>query len=81
VRPDETIVPDIYFVRDSEAERQSRARRGPRQPRSRQTARRRFICRHFGSIVGYLKDAVREGDLVVTMGAGNVWQIGLELVG
>jgi UDP-N-acetylmuramate--alanine ligase len=76
---DETIVPDIYFVRDSEAERQlvssvdlvdriigsgNRARHIP----------------HFEDIVRQLKQEARAGDLIVTMGAGNVWEIGRDLV-
>ena len=35
----------------------------------------------FPSIVAYLRKEAGEGDLVVTMGAGNVWEIGRELVG
>jgi UDP-N-acetylmuramate--alanine ligase len=35
----------------------------------------------FKAIVEQLKREVREGDLVVTMGAGNVWEIGRDLVG
>jgi UDP-N-acetylmuramate-alanine ligase len=34
----------------------------------------------FDSIVEYLREEVGQGDLVVTMGAGNVWEIGRELV-
>ena len=34
-----------------------------------------------GEVVEQLKREVREGDLVVTMGAGNVWEIGRDLVG
>jgi UDP-N-acetylmuramate--alanine ligase len=34
----------------------------------------------FGQIVQILRQSVRPGDLVVTMGAGNVWQIARDLV-
>ena len=77
---DETIVPDIYFVRDSEAERSrvSAADLVERVSRNGQKARH---LPKFDAIVDYLRGEVRQGDLVVTMGAGNVWEIGRELVG
>ena len=34
----------------------------------------------FAQIVQYLREQLREGDVVVTMGAGNVWEIGRELI-
>ena len=33
----------------------------------------------FSQIVAHLREQVGEGDLVVTMGAGDVWKIGKEL--
>jgi len=77
---DETIVPDIYFVRDSEAERSrvSAADLVERVSRNGQSAR--HLAR-FDAIVDYLRGTVGAGDLVVTMGAGNVWEVGRELVG
>jgi UDP-N-acetylmuramate--alanine ligase len=77
---DETIVPDIFFVRDSEAERSrvSAADLVDRVSRNGQHARH---LPRFDAIVDYLRGEVGEGDLVVTMGAGNVWEIGKELVG
>ena len=35
----------------------------------------------FGQIVEYLKTNAREDDLIVTMGAGNIWEIGRDLTG
>ncbi len=77
---DETIVPDIYFVRDSESERQkvSAADLVERITRAGQKARH---LPEFAAIISYLKQEARAGDLIVTMGAGNVWEIGRELVG
>jgi len=33
-----------------------------------------------GEIAAYLRESVREGDLVITMGAGDVWAVGPELL-
>ena len=77
---DQTIVPDIYFVRDSESERHkvSSAELVERINRNGQMA---LHLPRFEQIVQHLRDNVRDGDLVVTMGAGNVWEIGRDLVG
>jgi UDP-N-acetylmuramate--alanine ligase len=77
---DETIVPDIYFVRDSESERHLVSADDLVQliKRNGQSA---LHLPEFGEIVQHLRDNVRAGDLVVTMGAGNVWEIGRDLVG
>jgi UDP-N-acetylmuramate--alanine ligase len=77
---DVTIMPDIYFVRDSEAERQqvSSTLLAAAINASGQTA---LHLPKFREILEHLRGEVRAGDLVVTMGAGNVWEIGRELVG
>jgi UDP-N-acetylmuramate--alanine ligase len=39
---------------------------------------------HRGDVVAFLDDEVREGDLVITMGCGDVWMLGdaaLERIG
>jgi len=77
---DETIVPDIYFVRDSESEKQ-RVSAADLVSRINQNGQRARHLPQFGSIVEYLKEEIGEGDLVVTMGAGNVWEVGRDLVG
>jgi UDP-N-acetylmuramate--alanine ligase len=76
---DEVIVPDIYFVRDSEKERdhisskdlvaQIRLRGGIA-----------IYLKTFELIVEYISGIVEPGDLVVTMGAGNIWEVADELV-
>lgn len=80
VEADETIVPDIYFVRDSEEEKQLVS--------SDELVRKIKANGHsathlpkFEQILNHLRNNVRDGDLVVTMGAGNVWEIGRDLVG
>jgi UDP-N-acetylmuramate--alanine ligase len=85
---DETIVPDIYFVRDSESERQSVSsidlvERIVRNNKAEGGGKRGKRARHipqFAEIVSALRKEAGPGDLIVTMGAGNVWEIGRELV-
>ncbi|MBN1943724.1 MAG: UDP-N-acetylmuramate--L-alanine ligase [Phycisphaerae bacterium] len=76
---DEVILPDIYFVRDSEKEKdhisssdlvaQIRLRGGSAH-----------YIPTFEAILDFVKTALRDGDLVVTMGAGNVWELADEIV-
>lgn len=77
---DETIVPDIYFVRDSESEKQ-RVSSQDLVARINSNGQRARHLSEFPAIVEYLKEELTDGDLVVTMGAGNVWEIGRDLVG
>ena len=77
---DETIVPDIYFVRDSESERQSVSSQDLVDRVNHNGQRARHVS-GFADIVTLLKSEIGPGDLVVTMGAGSVWEIGRELVG
>lgn len=76
---DEVIMPDIYFVRDTEEER----RLVSASDLVRMINDRGQHARHiaaFDQIVLHLRNEVRQGDLVVTMGAGNVNEIGVDLV-
>jgi UDP-N-acetylmuramate--alanine ligase len=77
---DETIVPDIYFVRDSETER-TRVSAEDLVKRINEQNSRAIHLPKFDEIVSHLRTEAREGDLIVTMGAGNVWEIGRDLVG
>lgn len=76
---DAVIVPDIYFVRDSEAER-SLVSSQDLVARITQAGQQARHIPDFGDIVNSLRQEVGPGDLVVTMGAGNVWQIGRDLL-
>jgi len=76
---DETIVPDIYFVRDSEAERQ-RVSATDLVARINANGQRALHVPKFEDILMHLRQQLEPGDLVVTMGAGNVWEIGRDLV-
>jgi len=68
------IVPDIYFVRDSESERD----RIDANALVKQIHLRGSDARYepsFDQIAAQLCREVCPGDLVITMGAGNVWQV------
>jgi len=76
---DETLVPDIYFVRDSESEKQRVSSRDLVQ-RITECGQHAQHLPQFDAILEYLRANLKGGDLVVTMGAGNVWEIGRDLV-
>ena len=71
---DIVIVPHIYFVRDSEKERHA-VKAADLVDRLRQRGRHAMHLYPFGAIVEQLELIVRDGDLLVTMGAGDVWQV------
>jgi UDP-N-acetylmuramate--alanine ligase len=76
---DQILIPDIFFVRDSEAERQ-RVNSADLVQRLAARGQGALHLPEFSAIVDHLKKTVAPGDLVVTMGAGNVWEIGRELI-
>ncbi|MEX0654838.1 MAG: UDP-N-acetylmuramate--L-alanine ligase [Phycisphaeraceae bacterium] len=71
---DIVIVPHIYFVRDSEQERHA-VTAGDLVDRLRQKKVNAMHLYPFEAIVDQLQTITRPGDLVVTMGAGDVWKI------
>lgn len=76
---DEVILPDIYFVRDSEKERDHISSNDlVAQIRMRGGSARYEPT--FEGILEFVKTTLRDGDLVVTMGAGNVWELADEIV-
>lgn len=76
---DHVVVPNIYFVRDSERERELvcaedlvariKARGGDAQ-----------YVPQFEEIVERLARETASGDVILTMGAGNIWKVADELV-
>lgn len=72
---DIAIVPEIYFVRDSEQERQA-VTAGALVDRLRKQGVTAMHLHPFEAIVEQLEVLTKPGDLVVTMGAGDVWKIG-----
>ncbi len=76
---DVTIVPQIYFVRDTaEAHKQINAR--VLVDRIRGQGCEAVFIDDFGRICEYLKENVKKGDLVVTMGAGDIWKVADEYI-
>lgn len=76
---DETIIPDIYFVRDSEADKQA-VHSTDLVARINANGRRARHLPDFSNIVATLKQELQPGDLIVTLGAGTIWEVGRDLV-
>ncbi|MCC6579453.1 MAG: UDP-N-acetylmuramate--L-alanine ligase [Phycisphaeraceae bacterium] len=71
---DVIVVPHIYFVRDSEKERHS-VSAADLVDRLRQRGQHAMHLYPFEAIVEQLELIARPGDLLVTMGAGDVWKV------
>ena len=71
---DVVIVPDIYFVRDSQEEKQ-KVSAADLVDRLRNRGVRAMHIYPFEAIVEQLGQVCRAGDLLVTMGAGPVWKV------
>ena len=71
---DITIVPEIYFVRDSaSAKKEVNAR--ILVARIRANGTEAIFIDNFGAICDYLESNVTAGDVVVSMGAGDIWKV------
>ncbi|MCX5636673.1 MAG: hypothetical protein NTX52_03130 [Planctomycetota bacterium] len=76
---DVTIVPEIYFVRDSQKEKKE-INAQMLVERIRDKGTEAIFIDGFAAICDYLKSNVTEGDLVVTMGAGDIWKVADEYI-
>ncbi|MBI5725433.1 MAG: UDP-N-acetylmuramate--L-alanine ligase [Planctomycetes bacterium] len=76
---DEVIVPDIFFVRDSAMEKDHISSRDLVAQIRLNGGSAMYLSR-FDEIVQHLRGQLKPGDLVVTMGAGNIWEVADELV-
>jgi UDP-N-acetylmuramate--alanine ligase len=76
---DHTVVPRIYFVRDSERERQA-VRASDLVEQICAAGGRAVHIPDFATIVATLGDELQPGDLAITMGAGDIWKVADELV-
>jgi UDP-N-acetylmuramate--alanine ligase len=71
---DMTIVPEIYFVRDSQAtKKEVNAQMLVEKMQANET--NALFIESFDAICDYLKRNVSPGELVVTMGAGDIWKV------
>ena len=77
---DIVIVPHIYFVRDSQAEKH-KVSSADLVDRLRARGVRAMHLYPFEAIVEQLENLCRAGDLLVVMGAGPVWQVGKGFLG
>jgi UDP-N-acetylmuramate--alanine ligase len=76
---DITIVPEIYFVRDSgSAKKQINSQ--VLVDRIQANGAQAMFIDDFGQICDYLKSNVAAGELVVTMGAGDIWKVADEYI-
>ena len=76
---DVTIVPEIYFVRDT-AESKSTVNAQMLVERIGQQGCEALFINEFSGILEHLKTHVKDGDLVVTMGAGTIWKVADEYI-
>jgi len=76
---DEVIVPDIYFVRDSVREKDYISSEDL-VSQIRLCGGQALYLKEFERILRHLEETLRPGDLVVTMGAGNIWEVADEII-
>jgi UDP-N-acetylmuramate--alanine ligase len=76
---DLTVLPDIYAARDTEDDRRSVAV-GDLVARIRRNGQAVVHLPTLPQIAEYLKGEAREGDVIITMGAGNICDVGRELI-
>lgn len=77
---DAVLVPDIFFVRDSEEERQAVTSNDLVEVVRQRGVDAAYIP-GFDEIVEQVQVLTSAGDLVVTMGAGDVWKVGRAFLG
>ncbi len=76
---DITVVPEIYFVRDT-ADSKSKVNAETLVERIGQHGCQALFIQDFSGILDHLKENVTSGDLVVTMGAGTIWKVADEYI-
>ena len=76
---DITIVPEIYFVRDS-ASAKKEINAQILVARMRANGTEALFIDNFGAICDYLESNVTAGDTVATMGAGDIWKVADEYI-
>lgn len=75
---DRVFVPDIYIARDSEEDRRSVHALDLVRTAANRGVQVTYVER-LGDVAQAILDEIRVGDLVVTMGAGSVWEVSRDL--
>ena len=78
-RADKVILPDIYFVRDSQQCKKD-VNAGQLADKINASGGSAEYIAGFDSIIDKLCNDAEPGDLIVTMGAGNIWKVADELI-
>ena len=78
-RADKVMLPDIYFVRDSEQSKKEVTAGQLAEKIVASGGSAEYIA-DFDSIINKLCNDAEPGDLIVTMGAGNIWKVADELI-
>ena len=76
---DLTIVPEIYFVRDTEKSK-NEVNSQMLVDEIKQKGSNAMFINSFESICEFLKTNVKSGNILITMGAGNVWKVADEYI-
>jgi UDP-N-acetylmuramate--alanine ligase len=76
---DFVIIPEIYFVRDSQANKESINSQILAEKVRANGTNAVSIC-DLGAVCDYLEANVTAGDLVITMGAGDIWKVADEYI-
>ena len=76
---DMTIVPDIYFVRDTEKSK-NEVNSQMLADAIKQKGSQALFIDSFEKICDFLKSNVKSGDILITMGAGTVWKVADEYI-
>ncbi len=76
---DVTIVPEIYFVRDSLSAR-TEINAQILVDKLQNNGTQAIFIDSFAAICDYLQENIEPGDVVVTMGAGDIWKVADELI-
>jgi len=76
---DMTIVPEIYFVRDTEKSK-NEVNSQMLADAIKQKGGNAVFIESFEKIGDFLKNNVKSGDILISMGAGNVWKVADEYI-
>ncbi len=76
---DMVIVPDIYFVRDTEKSKKE-VNAQVLVDAIKQKGSQAVFIDSFEKICDFLKNNVKSGDILISMGAGNVWKVADEYI-